>query len=154
MHQKLIFELCHHDQYSENAYSTKLTDKRDIYSYGVILLELLCRKLPVDPSFDEGLDIVSWVLNNMKNQNDFSCFMDEEIQYWDSEDRREAVVVMTVALQCTKTSPDARPCMRDVVASLIKLNCQKSCGSKRAKSAGSYSNKSRSLEKSRHTSVN
>ncbi|MCD7452265.1 hypothetical protein HAX54_016031 [Datura stramonium] len=44
----------------ENAYSVQLTEKSDVYSYGVLLLELFCRKMPVDPCFEEGLDIVSW----------------------------------------------------------------------------------------------
>ncbi|KAK4489780.1 hypothetical protein RD792_000417 [Penstemon davidsonii] len=109
----------------ENAYSTKLTDKCDVYSYGVILLELLCRKLPVDPSFDEGLDIVSWVRKNSQSHTDCFCCLDEEIQNWDKGDQQEALDMMDVALKCSEMVPDFRPSMRDVVGSLLKLNCRK-----------------------------
>ncbi|KAK6135145.1 hypothetical protein DH2020_031093 [Rehmannia glutinosa] len=106
----------------ENAYSTRLTDKCDVYSYGVVLLELLCRKLPVDPSFDEGLDIVSWVRKIQQDENDCFCCLDEEIQYWNKEDQQEALGMMDLALKCTEMVPDIRPSMRDVVGNLFKFN--------------------------------
>ncbi|KAL2226896.1 receptor-like protein kinase [Sesamum indicum] len=109
----------------ENAYSTRLTDKSDVYSYGVILLELLCRKLPVDPSFGEGLDIISWVRKVVHGYNDYFCCLDEEIQYWEKEDLHEALQMMDLALQCTEMYPDNRPSMREVVGSLLKFNLQR-----------------------------
>ncbi|KAL2556288.1 Leucine-rich repeat receptor-like protein kinase PEPR2 [Forsythia ovata] len=110
----------------ENAYSTRLSEKCDVYSYGVILLELLCRKLPVDSSFEEGLDIASWVRKNLQsNSSDFlSCF-DEEIQCWDLEEQRKALDLMDIAIKCTEFMADNRPSMREVVGSLISLNCRR-----------------------------
>ncbi|KAL2457729.1 putative leucine-rich repeat receptor-like protein kinase [Abeliophyllum distichum] len=111
---------------AENAYSTRLTEKCDVYSYGVILLELLCRKLPVDPSFEEGLDIASWVRKNLQsNHSDFlSCF-DEEIQCWDLEEQRKVLDLMDIAIKCTEFMADNRPSMREAVGSLISLNCER-----------------------------
>ncbi|KAK6155514.1 hypothetical protein DH2020_009762 [Rehmannia glutinosa] len=109
----------------ENAYSTRLTDKCDVYSYGVVLLELLCRKLPVDPSFDEGLDIVSWVRKIQQDENDCLCCLDEDIQYWNKEDQQEALGMMDLALKCTEMVPDIRPSMRDVVGNLLKFNSRR-----------------------------
>ncbi|PIN22925.1 Serine/threonine protein kinase [Handroanthus impetiginosus] len=109
----------------ENAYSTRLTDKCDVYSYGVILLELLCRKLPVDPSFGEGLDIVSWVRTLVKDYNDCFCCLDEEILQWEEQDQQEALWLMDLALQCTEMVPDIRPSMRDVVGSLLNFSFQR-----------------------------
>ncbi|XP_047964754.1 leucine-rich repeat receptor-like protein kinase PEPR2 [Salvia hispanica] len=105
----------------ENAYSSKLTDKCDVYSYGVILLELLCRKLPVDPSFDEGLDIVSWVRTTLHGYNPHVDFLDEEIMHWEREDQQEVLEMVDLALKCTEMVPDIRPSMRDVVSSLLKF---------------------------------
>ncbi|KAJ4835899.1 hypothetical protein Tsubulata_006159 [Turnera subulata] len=106
----------------ENAYSTRLTEKVDVYSYGVILLELLCRKLPVDPSFEEGLDIVSWTRKKLQEDDESICFFDKEISSWERDEQQKALRVLELALECTEFAADARPSMRHVVDSLIKLN--------------------------------
>ncbi|XVF53306.1 hypothetical protein PTKIN_Ptkin05aG0088800 [Pterospermum kingtungense] len=105
----------------ENAYSTQLTEKCDVYSYGVILLEILCRKLPVDSSFQDGLDIVAWTREKLQENEEYICFLDEEISLWDNDEQRKALRLLELALECTQAMPDTRPSMRDVVASLIRL---------------------------------
>ncbi|XP_017972613.1 PREDICTED: receptor-like protein kinase [Theobroma cacao] len=106
----------------ENAYSTQLTEKCDVYSYGVILLEILCRKLPVDPCFQEGLVIVSWARQNLQDNEEYICFLDEEISLWVNDEQQKALRLLELALHCTQAMADTRPSMRDVVASLIRLN--------------------------------
>ncbi|KAL5567682.1 hypothetical protein UlMin_024257 [Ulmus minor] len=106
----------------ENAYSTQVTEKCDVYSYGVILLELLCRKMAVDPCFEEGLDIVSWTTKNLQENNEWFRFFDEEISYWDEHEQQKALRLLDLALECTETAPNMRPSMRHVVGFLIKLN--------------------------------
>ncbi|MCE5166540.1 hypothetical protein HAX54_021507 [Datura stramonium] len=107
----------------ENAYSYHLTEKSDVYSYGVLLLELFCRKMPVDPSFEEGLDIVFWVRKNLqRSSNNFLCFLDEEINLWDVDEQWKALKIVDLALQCAQVEASTRPAMRDVVRFLIELN--------------------------------
>ncbi|KAK8583539.1 hypothetical protein V6N12_067806 [Hibiscus sabdariffa] len=106
----------------ENAYSTRLTEKCDVYSYGVVLLEMLCRRLPVDPSFQDGLDIVSWTRQKLEENEEYICFLDEEISLWTNDEQRKALRLLELALHCTQSMADTRPSMRDVVASLIRLN--------------------------------
>lgn len=106
----------------ENAYTTQLTEKGDVYSYGVILLELVCRKMPVDPQFEEGLDIVTWTRKNLGNDDAYIYFVDQEIYYWDRSEQLMALKLLELALQCTEFLPSLRPSMRDVVGSLLKLN--------------------------------
>ena len=55
----------HHAEY---AYTMKVTEKCDIYSYGVVLLELLTGKTPVQP-LDEGGDLVTWVRNYIRDHS-------------------------------------------------------------------------------------
>ncbi|KDP46917.1 hypothetical protein JCGZ_10611 [Jatropha curcas] len=106
----------------ENAYAIRLTEKVDVYSYGVILLELLCRKLPVDPNFEEGEDIVSWTRKKLEENDKYICFLDQEISSWERDEQRKALKLLELGLECTEPIADARPSMRDVVVSLIKLN--------------------------------
>lgn len=75
----------------------------------------------MDPIFDEGLDIVSWVRKSVRGYDDhFSC-LDEEIKNWEKEDQQEALMMMDLALQCTEMVPDIRPSMRDTVSYLLKV---------------------------------
>ncbi len=99
-----------------------MTEKCDVYSYGVILLELLCRKLPVDPCYEEGLDIVYWTRKNLQENDECIRFLDEEISYWDRDEQQKALKLLDLALECTEQVADRRPSMRDVVAFLIKMN--------------------------------
>lgn len=93
-----------------------------MYSYGVMLLELLCRKLPVDPSFEEGLDIVSWTRKNLQENDECCSFLDVEIGSWNVDEQWKALKLLELALDCTELEPGIRPSMRDVVGYLIKLN--------------------------------
>jgi serine/threonine protein kinase len=45
----------------EYASSGKLTEKSDVFSYGVMLLELITGRRPVDPSGDLEDSLVDWV---------------------------------------------------------------------------------------------
>ncbi|XP_020262455.1 LRR receptor-like serine/threonine-protein kinase RCH1, partial [Asparagus officinalis] len=107
----------------ENGYSTKLTEKSDIYSFGVVLLELLSRKMPVDPSFEDGVDIVTW-MRAMLNMNNWVLLfesLDEEITYWMEDDREKALKLLGLAMSCTLSAFEARPSMREIVGELVKL---------------------------------
>lgn len=44
--------------------SGRATEKTDVYSFGVLVLEVLSGKRPTDASFiEKGLNIVGWVCN-------------------------------------------------------------------------------------------
>ncbi|CAN4085643.1 unnamed protein product [Withania somnifera] len=73
----------------ENAYSVELT----------VAMEFFCRKMLVDPSFEEGLEIVFWVRKNLQRSNNFLCFLDEEISVWDVEEQWKALKLVDLALQ-------------------------------------------------------
>ncbi|KAK1588268.1 hypothetical protein Q3G72_021477 [Acer saccharum] len=45
----------------EYTYSLKVNEKSDIYSFGVVLMELITSKRQNDTCFGENKDIVKWV---------------------------------------------------------------------------------------------
>ncbi|GAB2223688.1 hypothetical protein Droror1_Dr00004426 [Drosera rotundifolia] len=42
---------------TEYGLGTRVTTKGDVYSFGIGLLELMIRRRPADPSFDNGLNL-------------------------------------------------------------------------------------------------
>ena len=47
--------------FEEYGYMMKITEKSDVYSYGIVVLEVLTGKQPIDPTIPDGLHIVDWV---------------------------------------------------------------------------------------------
>lgn len=103
----------------EYAYTMKVTEKCDIYSYGVVLLELLTGKAPVQP-LDQGGDLVTWVKNYVRNHSLSRGVLDERLNLEDENIVSHMIEVLTVALACTKMYPLERPTMREVVLKLIE----------------------------------
>jgi serine/threonine protein kinase len=97
-----------------------------VYSYGVVLLELLTGKEPShDPSYGEALDIVAWVRESMRlNEGRVSeSVLDPALLHsTDSAVRKEMLYVQEIALLCTQKNPADRPTMRDVESMLEALS--------------------------------
>jgi len=106
---------------TEYAYTLKVTEKCDIYSYGVVLLELLTGRTPVQP-LDQGGDLVSWVRNYIHLHSLSPGMLDDRVNVQDQNTIPHMITVMKIALLCTSMSPVDRPTMREVVLMLIESN--------------------------------
>lgn len=104
----------------ETAYATEKRKESDVYSYGVVLLELITRKQPLDPLFREDTGIASWVRSIWIKTESISQIVDSSLkeEFMDSSIMEEVNDVLLVALKCTAEQPSERPTIKDVVKQL------------------------------------
>ncbi|GAV84215.1 Pkinase domain-containing protein, partial [Cephalotus follicularis] len=96
----------------EYMQSGRATEKTDVYSFGVLVLEVLSGKRPTDASFiEKGLNIVGWlnflvIENRQREIVDLNC---EGVQ------AESLDALLSVATQCVSSNPEDRPTMHRVV---------------------------------------
>uniref|UniRef100_A0A0D6QYM3 Protein kinase domain-containing protein n=1 Tax=Araucaria cunninghamii TaxID=56994 RepID=A0A0D6QYM3_ARACU len=100
----------------EYAYSYRVTEKSDIYSFGVVLLELVTGKQPIEPEFGENNDIVYWISRKICTRQDALEVLDSRISKSYEE---EMYQVLKIAVRCTYKLPAPRPRMREVIQMLL-----------------------------------
>ncbi|XVF81068.1 hypothetical protein PTKIN_Ptkin15bG0126700 [Pterospermum kingtungense] len=101
----------------EYGYTLKVDEKIDIYSFGVVLLELLTGKKPLDPEFGESIDIVEWIRRKVGDNKALEEALDPNLGNC-KHIQEEMLLVVRIALLCTAKHPKDRPSMRDVITML------------------------------------
>ncbi|XP_062151041.1 LRR receptor-like serine/threonine-protein kinase RPK2 [Alnus glutinosa] len=105
----------------EYAMTCRVSDKADVYSYGVVLLELLSDKKALDPSFSpygNGFNIVAWACMLLRQGRAKEFFT---AGLWDAGPHDDLVEVLHLAVVCTVDSLSTRPTMKQVVRRLKQL---------------------------------
>ena len=102
-----------------------VTTKGYVYSYGIMLLEMLTRKKPTHNMFVEGMNLRKWVGGCFPNQlgevvdkrllksNSTSTQVDKDLNCLSQS--------ITMGLLCTKDAPKERPTMMDTVGTLQSI---------------------------------
>ncbi|KAL6839103.1 hypothetical protein ACP4OV_031157 [Aristida adscensionis] len=102
----------------EYAYTMQVTVPGNVYSFGVVLLEILTSKFPVDEEFGEGVDLVKWVHAAPARGETPEQIMDPRLSTVSFAWRRQMLAVLKVAMLCTECAPAKRPKMKKVVEML------------------------------------
>lgn len=101
----------------EYGYTMKVDEKIDIYSFGVVLLELITGKRPLDPEFGESIDIAEWIRRKIRDNRALEEALDPNVGSC-KHVQEEMLLVLRIALLCTAKLPRDRPSMRDVITML------------------------------------
>lgn len=107
----------------------------DVYSYGIILLEMLTGKHPTDDMFKNGLNIHKLVnsafpekISDILDSSLVPCYQDNEANH-ELDVENEAIVGMQscikhlvkVGLKCSVDSPKDRPSMQVVYSDITAI---------------------------------
>ncbi|XP_062196798.1 probable receptor-like protein kinase At1g80640 [Phragmites australis] len=98
----------------------QLTEKSDVYAFGVVLLELLLGRKPVEMIGESHCQsIVSWAMPQITDRTKLPNIIDPVIRK--TMDLRHLYQVAAVAVLCVQPEPSYRPLIADVLHSLVPL---------------------------------
>ena len=98
------------------------TEKSDVYSMGIVLMELVSGKMPTNDFFGAEMDMVRWVEMHMDIHGSArEELIDPELKPLLPGEEFAAFQVLEIALQCTKTTPQERPSSRKACDRLLHV---------------------------------
>ncbi|XP_034902215.1 probable serine/threonine-protein kinase PIX13 isoform X2 [Populus alba] len=102
----------------------KLYVKSDVYSYGVVLMEMLTGLRAIDKNRAPGQrDLREWALPFLSDRTRLRHIMDPRLQ--GKYGTKQASEIAVLAVRCVKANPTFRPSMKEVAETLDRLKLQK-----------------------------
>ena len=102
----------------------KVSAKGDIYSFGIMLLEILTRKKPTDEMFSGELTLKQWInawiperMMEVVDSDLLSIEAGRDVNFLGSI----VLSIMQLGLECTLESPEERVDIKEVVNKLNKI---------------------------------
>ncbi|KAK2987895.1 hypothetical protein RJ640_003162 [Escallonia rubra] len=117
----------------EQAEIKRLSQKADVYSFGVLLLEVLTGKMPSQyPSptrprvedEEQAVDLPKWVRSVVRDEWTAEVFDQELLRYKNIEE--ELVSMLQVGMACVVPLPEKRPTMAQVVKMVEEIRVEQS----------------------------
>ncbi|KAL3750870.1 hypothetical protein ACJRO7_011799 [Eucalyptus globulus] len=106
------------------AMTGQLTFKSDIYSFGVVLLEIITGRKAFDPTKGpKEQNLVAWVRPLFRDRKKFSLMADPMLE--GRYPLRGLYQALAIAAMCVQEQPNMRPAIADVVTALSYLSSQK-----------------------------
>ncbi|KAL8131812.1 leucine-rich repeat receptor-like serine/threonine-protein kinase RGI4 [Apium graveolens] len=105
----------------EHGSMQRITEKSDVYSYGVVLLEVLTGRHPLDPTFPKGAHLVQFVREHLQSKLDPSNILDPKLRGRSDPQMHEMLQTLAVSFLCVSARASDRPIMKDVVAMLKEI---------------------------------
>ncbi|XP_021824276.1 receptor protein kinase-like protein ZAR1 [Prunus avium] len=98
----------------------KPSQKWDVYSYGVILLEMITGRLPIVQVGSSEMDLVHWIQLCIDEKKPLLDVLDPNLMQ-DVDKEEEIIAVLKIAMACVHSSPERRPIMRHISDALDRL---------------------------------
>ncbi|XP_022882042.1 probable inactive receptor kinase RLK902 [Olea europaea var. sylvestris] len=99
--------------------SRKISKKADVYSFGILLLELLTGKEPDSVLIEDGINLPSWVQSVEQEKWTVEVFDPDLIRFDYFKD--QTVQILNLAISCTAQHPDRRPSMVEITQRIEEI---------------------------------
>jgi LRR receptor-like serine/threonine-protein kinase FLS2 len=110
----------------EYAACSRITSKVDVYSYGILLLEMVSGRSPICEMFLDGMTTLrQWVVEAIGDGKPFRAVAPQLLERSASSESSiedETIKFLKIGLACCSDAPQNRPTMREVVNILSTTN--------------------------------